>query len=68
LRSGLPIGLRSLPLAFAPIFWGAERAFGADVDYGVLIHGSLRVTPAIAAGVTDHVWNIEEVLNVGASA
>ena len=64
----MPIGLRSLPMAFAPIFWGAERAFGADVDYGVLIHGSLRVTPAMAAGVTDHVWNIEEVFNVGASA
>ena len=26
------------------------------------IHGSLRVTPAMAAGLTDHVWEIEELL------
>lgn len=26
------------------------------------IHSSLRVTPAIAAGVTDRVWSIEELL------
>lgn len=29
----------------------------------VRIHGSLRVTPAMAARVTDHVWTIEEMLN-----
>lgn len=34
----------------------------------VRIHGSLRVTPAMAAGVTDHVWAIEEMLNAGASS
>jgi IS1 family transposase len=28
----------------------------------VRIHGSLRVTPAMAAGVTDHIWNIEEII------
>jgi hypothetical protein len=28
----------------------------------VRIHSSLRVTPAMAAGVTDHVWGIEEIL------
>ncbi len=26
------------------------------------IHRSLRVTPAMEAGVSDHVWEIEEVL------
>jgi hypothetical protein len=26
------------------------------------IHQTLRVTPAMAAGVTDHVWEIEEVI------
>lgn len=26
------------------------------------IHGSLRVTPAMAAGLTDHVWTIGELL------
>ena len=26
------------------------------------IHGSLRVTPAMAAGLTDRVWDISELL------
>jgi IS1 family transposase len=26
------------------------------------VHGSLRVTPAMAAGVTDHVWELDELL------
>ena len=26
------------------------------------IHGSLRVTPAMEAGVTDHVWTLSEIL------
>jgi IS1 family transposase len=30
----------------------------------VRIHGSLRVTPAMEAGVTDHVWGIEEILKL----
>ena len=25
------------------------------------IHKSLRVTPAMAAGVSDHVWSLEEI-------
>jgi transposase-like protein/IS1 family transposase len=32
----------------------------------VRIHGSLRVTPAMAAGITDHLWTIEELLATGA--
>jgi hypothetical protein len=28
------------------------------------IHGSLRCTPAMAAGVTDHVWSLEEVIGL----
>jgi IS1 family transposase len=28
------------------------------------IHQTLRVTPAMAAGVTDHVWEIEEILGL----
>jgi hypothetical protein len=27
------------------------------------IHASLRVTPAMAAGIADHQWRIEELLN-----
>ena len=28
------------------------------------IHASLRVTPAMAAGVTDHVWELHEVVSL----
>jgi IS1 family transposase len=28
------------------------------------IHKSLRITPAMAAGVTDHVWDVEEIVDV----
>lgn len=28
------------------------------------IHGSLRVTPAMEAGVSDHVWSLEEIVNL----
>ena len=34
----------------------------------VRIHGTLRMTPAMAANVTDHLWTIEELLNSGASS
>ena len=28
------------------------------------IHQTLRVTPAMAAGVTDHLWEIEDILQL----
>ncbi|MDC8760645.1 hypothetical protein [Janthinobacterium fluminis] len=28
------------------------------------IHKSLRVTPAMEAGIADHVWELEEVLQM----
>ena len=28
------------------------------------IHGSLRVTPAMEAGVADHVWSLEEIIGL----
>ncbi len=28
------------------------------------IHKTLRVTPAMAAGVTDHLWEIEEIVSL----
>jgi hypothetical protein len=28
------------------------------------LHQSLRVTPAMEAGITDHVWTIEEILQL----
>jgi len=32
----------------------------------VKVHRSLRVTPAMAAGITDHVWTVEELLDAAA--
>jgi hypothetical protein len=31
--------------------------------YFCRVHRTLRVTPAMAAGVTDHVWNLEELIS-----
>lgn len=28
------------------------------------IHKSLRVTPAMEAGITDHVWTLEEIIDL----
>lgn len=28
------------------------------------VHQTLRVTPAMEAGLTDHVWTLEEMLNL----
>jgi hypothetical protein len=30
----------------------------------VRIHRSLRITPAMAAGVTDHLWSIEDIASL----
>ena len=27
----------------------------------VRVHKTLRITPAMAAGITDHVWSLEEI-------
>lgn len=32
------------------------------------VHQSLRVTPAMEAGVSDHVWSVEELVNVPSAA
>jgi IS1 family transposase len=29
----------------------------------VRVHGSLRITPAMAAGITDHIWSISDLLD-----
>jgi hypothetical protein len=30
----------------------------------VRIHQTLRVTPAIEAGISNHVWTLEEIVNL----
>lgn len=45
--------------------WGNLRAALAlhFAHYNLCrVHGSLRITPAMAAGVSDHVWNIDELI------
>ena len=43
----------------------ALRSKGGFIHYNFCrIHRSLRVTPAMEAGVSDHVWEIEEVVNL----
>jgi hypothetical protein len=42
----------------------AERAFHFAHYNFVRIHPSLRVTPAMAAGVSDRLWFIEELIGI----
>jgi hypothetical protein len=30
----------------------------------VRVHSTLRITPAMAAGITDHIWGLDEMINV----
>lgn len=41
----------------------ASVALGVAAHNFVRVHGSLRVTPAMALGVTDHVWSVGELLD-----
>ena len=40
---------------------GAVALYFAWYNF-VRIHSSLKVTPAMGAGITDHVWSIRELL------
>lgn len=35
----------------------------SSIDNFARIHQSLRVTPAMKAGIADHVWSLEEIAN-----
>jgi len=58
---------RSTPADGAPLA-GAKRNLGSLGRVGqnqfARVHQALRVTPAMAAGVTDHVWEIEEIVGL----
>ncbi len=36
-------------------------AFGAEIDYGQIV--KIFTTPAVAAGVSDHIWTISELID-----
>jgi hypothetical protein len=38
-----------------------NEVFGRDNYNFCRIHQTMRVTPAMAAGISDHVWSLEEV-------
>ena len=41
--------------------WAAVRLWYAFYNF-CRVHKALRVTPAMEAGITDHVWNVRELL------
>ena len=51
-----------------PSFWQSHVCWlSAGTVYlsrSCRVHQTLRVTPAMAAGVTDHVWDIEEIVSL----
>jgi IS1 family transposase len=51
--------------AFSKKFENLEAALNLHFAYYNFcrIHGSLRMTPAMKAGIADHIWTIEEILN-----
>ena len=56
--------LTRLTLAFSKKFENFEAAVALHFAYYNLVkrHGTLRCTPAMAAGITDHVWELKELL------
>lgn len=56
--------LPRLTYAFSKKWENRKAALALHFAYYNLcrIHGSLRITPAMAAGITDHVWDIGELI------
>jgi hypothetical protein len=56
--------LARLTLAFSKKYEDFVAAVGLYFAYYnfCLVHKTLRVTPAMEAGITDHIWTIEELL------
>jgi hypothetical protein len=38
--------------------------FTGEQQSRILIHQTLRVTPAMEAGVANHVWSVEEIVGL----
>lgn len=57
--------LTRLTYAFSKKWENLRAALALHFAYYNLcrIHGSLRITPAMAAGITDHVWDIGELIS-----
>ncbi len=59
-----------LALGFSKSLDNLKAAVAVYVAYYNLcrVHRTLRVTPAMEAGLTDHIWSIEELLQAGLEA
>jgi hypothetical protein len=57
--------LTRLTYAFSRSWDNLRAALALHFAYYNLcrIHGSLRITPAMASGITDHVWTLNELIN-----
>lgn len=57
--------LNRLTLAFSKKLGGLKAAIALHFAYYNFcrVHGSLRITPAMAAGISDHLWSLSELLN-----
>jgi hypothetical protein len=53
-----------LTLCFSKKLENLAAAVALHVAYynSCRVRGSLRITPAMAAGITDHVWELDELL------
>ena len=56
--------LNRLTLAFSKKWENLQAAYALHFAYYNFcrVHSTLRVTPAMETGLTDHVWSIEELL------
>jgi hypothetical protein len=56
--------LTRLTYAFSKKWENLQSAFALHFVYYNFcrIHGKLRITPAMEAGIADHVWSIEELI------
>lgn len=56
--------LNRLTLAFSKKLSALKAAVALHFAYYNFcrVHGSLRITPAMAAGITDHVWDLEKLI------
>jgi hypothetical protein len=40
----------------------AKQVFDIAIGEAARIHKTLRITPSMAAGLSDHVWSLEEII------
>jgi len=66
MKSGDPVTLARLTNAFSKKLENHKAAVALHFAYYNFcrLHGTLRVTPAMEAGITDRVWDLSELLGM----